>query len=237
MSPTATEGGEGAGVLAADLAVAALALAGRFAAGATLWCVAPGRPAHAHHVAVEFVHPVIVGKKALPAVAVTEPDPVAQLRRRVRRGDVILVIGDGAGPTTAEILRRAPAWGASSLWLGLAARPAIGAADHVVVLPGQSQAAVVRSYHLLWELTHMGLEHGDSLARPAPASVEARCITCADEGRIGEVRSVGGDGASALVDGQVEPVDLGLLGEVALHDLVLVHAGVAIERLEALPSA
>ena len=46
----------------ADLAAAALALARRFAAGATLWCVAPAWPSHARHVAVEFVHPVIVGR-------------------------------------------------------------------------------------------------------------------------------------------------------------------------------
>ena len=35
-----------------------------------MWCVAPQWPAHARHVAVEFVHPVIVGKRALPAVSV-----------------------------------------------------------------------------------------------------------------------------------------------------------------------
>ena len=34
-------------------------------------------PEHARHVAVEFVHPVIMGKRALPAVAVADDDPVA----------------------------------------------------------------------------------------------------------------------------------------------------------------
>jgi hypothetical protein len=51
------------------LASAAFELAKRFARGATLWCAAPEWPWHAQHVAVEFVHPVIVGKRALPAVA------------------------------------------------------------------------------------------------------------------------------------------------------------------------
>ena len=60
----------------------------RFAAGATMWCLAPAWPEHARHVAVEFVHPVIVGKRALPAVSVIEPDPVAALRATVRAGDV-----------------------------------------------------------------------------------------------------------------------------------------------------
>ena len=76
--------GAGAADLGAgdDLALAALALARRFAAGATMWCLAPAWPEHARHVAVEFVHPVIVGKRALPAVSVIDPDPVAALRRR-----------------------------------------------------------------------------------------------------------------------------------------------------------
>ena len=78
---------------AADLAGIALTLARRFAAGATMWCVSPDWPEHAHHVAVEFVHPVIMGKRALPAVAVVDDDPVSFLRVQARRGDVVVVIG------------------------------------------------------------------------------------------------------------------------------------------------
>ena len=63
---------------AADLAVASLALARRFAAGATMWCVAPQWPSHGRHVAVEFVHPVIMGKRALPAVSVDGADATRQ---------------------------------------------------------------------------------------------------------------------------------------------------------------
>src|SRR4051794_41268721 len=58
------------GSLAPALAATALPLARRFAAGATMWCWSPDHPEQAQHVAVEFVHPVIVGKRALPAVAV-----------------------------------------------------------------------------------------------------------------------------------------------------------------------
>ena len=61
---------------AADLAVASLALARRFAAGATMWCVAPQWPSHGRHVAVEFVHPVIMGKRALSAVSVGGADAI-----------------------------------------------------------------------------------------------------------------------------------------------------------------
>ena len=63
--------------LSADLAAAALDLARKFHAGATLWVISPQWEPHAHHVAVEFVHPVIMGKRALPSVALVDPDPVA----------------------------------------------------------------------------------------------------------------------------------------------------------------
>ena len=79
--------------LADDLAAAALTLARRFAAGATMWCVSPRWPAHGRHVAVEFVHPVIVGKRALPAVHVDGGDLVGAVRLLARPGDVILAIG------------------------------------------------------------------------------------------------------------------------------------------------
>ena len=89
-----------------DLARAALALARRFAAGATLWCLAPGWPEHARHVAVEFVHPVIMGKRALPAVTVDDPAPVAALRARVRAGDVVVLVS--TADVAAAVVRRPP---------------------------------------------------------------------------------------------------------------------------------
>jgi hypothetical protein len=72
--------------LADDLAATALALARRFAGGATLWCIAPDWVPHAQHVAVEFVHPVVVGARALPAVALTGPDLVTATRVSARSG-------------------------------------------------------------------------------------------------------------------------------------------------------
>src|SRR5438309_6823521 len=82
----------GASNMAADLASTSLALARRFSAGATMWCASVSWPQHAHHVAVEFVHPVIMGKRALPAVAVTDADPVPTLRALVRPGDILLAV-------------------------------------------------------------------------------------------------------------------------------------------------
>jgi hypothetical protein len=42
--------------LATDLAATAFTLAKRFAAGATMWSIAPAWEPHALHIAVEFVH-------------------------------------------------------------------------------------------------------------------------------------------------------------------------------------
>ena len=104
--------------LATDLAAAALALARRLHAGATLWCVSPQWEPHAHHIAVEFVHPVIVGKRALPALALTARDVVAQARVCVRPGDVIIAVAGAGDPAAAELMTRAPAWGAQTIWIG-----------------------------------------------------------------------------------------------------------------------
>src|SRR6185436_8139295 len=86
------------GGLAHDLAAASLVMARRFSAGGTMWCVAPAWPAHGRHVAVEFVHPVIMGKRALPAVFVDTPDVVAELRVLVRAGDIVLAVADADEP-------------------------------------------------------------------------------------------------------------------------------------------
>src|SRR4051794_24952020 len=177
--------------LAADLATASLALARRFAAGATMWCLAPSWEPHAQHVAVEFVHPVIVGKKALPAVALTGPDLVSTVRVSVRPGDVVLAVAGSAEPEVRSVMRRAPAWGVTTLWIGNGARPTGGAADHVLWLDDPdprlpATGGFVLLYHLLWELTHVCFEHPGLLVE-TPECTDEVCITCSDEGRLGEV--------------------------------------------------
>ncbi len=222
--------------VARDLAPAALALARRFAAGATLWCLSPQWPSHAAHVAVEFVHPVIVGKQALPAEAVTAPDPVAVLRANVRSGDVILAISDARNHVVADVLRRAGAWGADTIWVGAGERPAAGAAGHVLWLdcdPAGAGPLFVRIYHLLWELAHVCLEHKGLLAATDPTDCDGPvCITCSDEGRLAEVLSADDDEATVRTAEGRERVDITLLGPARPGDLLLVHAGTAITSLE-----
>jgi hypothetical protein len=221
--------------VADDLAACAFDLARRFAAGATMWCVAPLWAEHARHIAVEFVHPVIVGKRALSAVSIDAPDPVAALRPLATRGDVVVVIGDAATKLAPPLLLRASAWGLTSVWIGAGERPPAGSADHVLwvdaVEAGRARhdGSVVRLYHLLWELTHVCCEHAglfETVGDPDPREI---CTTCADEARPAEVLGVDDHGgASVRTAAGVETVDTTIVSPVHVGDLLLVHAGTAI---------
>ncbi len=245
--------------LAEDLAAAAFTLARRFAAGAAMWSIAPGAEPHALHIAVEFVHPVIMGKRALPAVALTGPDLVDQVRVSVRPGDLVIAVSGADNPDVRSVMRRAPAWGATTIWIGSGDRPQGGykasPADHVLWLDDPdprvpATGGFVLFYHLLWELTHVCFEHSgllkpDAVEVGVPPARGGICVTCSDEGRLGEVVA----GSDTSVNGQapgmarvrtahgVENVVTTLVDPVAAGDLVLVHAGVAISRLDEEPGA
>ena len=63
------------------LATACRAMAGRFLRGGRLLAMGAGPgAADAAHVVVEFVHPVIVGKRALPALALPDGGSAASFR-------------------------------------------------------------------------------------------------------------------------------------------------------------
>lgn len=221
--------------LAADLAATAFTLAKRFAAGATMWSIAPSWEPHALHIAVEFVHPVIMGKRALPAVALTGPDLVDLVRVSVRPGDIVVAVAGAEQPDVRSIMRRSPAWGATTLWIGSGERAKAGAADHVLWLDDPdprvpATGGFVLFYHVLWELTHVCFEHPGLLKLQCADEV---CVTCSDEGRLGEVVTASADGLAAVRTARgVEDVVTSLVGPVATGDLVLVHAGTALSRLE-----
>jgi hypothetical protein len=79
--------------------------------------------------------------------------------------------------------------------------------------------------------------HPKSSARDAPTCVpdaSGRCATCADEGIEALVVAVLDDGMAAVqVEGRRQEVAIELLDGIRAGDRVLVHAGVAIARLEA----
>jgi HupF/HypC family len=223
MTPiTAIDRGLGA-ELAEDLAATAFTLAKRFAAGATMWSIAPSCEPHALHIAVEFVHPVIVGKRAWLA------------RVSVRPGDIVIAVSDADDAQVRSVLRRSPAWGATTIWIGSGARPNAGMADHVLWLDDPdprvpATGGFVLFYHLLWELTHVCFEHPGLLK---PEYDEAVCVTCSDEGRLGEVLTASTDGQAAVRTARgVEDVVTTLIDPVAAGELVLVHAGTAISKLD-----
>lgn len=221
------------GAVAEALARASLALARRFSEGATMWCASPEWPFHARHVAVEFVHPVIVGKRALPAVTVPpSADLVARLRASVTPGDIVVALADADDQRVVEAMRRGEAWGVETVWIGAGStRPPVGAADHVIWLgtdePLEASERFVRIYHLLWELTHVCFEH-PGLLKAEPECSDEVCITCSDEGRPAEVVSVDGDEAVVRTPAGRETVDVSLIEPPGPGDLILVHAGFAI---------
>ncbi len=227
MTTTAIDRGLGAD-LAADLAAAAFTLAKRFAAGATMWSIAPSWEPHALHIAVEFVHPVIMGKRALPAVALTGPNLVDLVRVSAQQGDIVVAVGAADDAQVRSVMQRGPAWGTTSIWIGSGERPTAGAADHVLWLDDPdprvpATGGFVLFYHLLWELTHVCFEHSGLLK---PECTEEVCVTCSDEGRLGEVVSPSADGMAAVRTARgVESVTTALIDPVVAHELVLVHAG------------
>jgi hypothetical protein len=226
------------GGVAEDLAQTSFALARRYSVkGTTMWCASRKWPFHAHHVAVEFVHPVIVGKRALAALTVPPgADLVASLRATVRAGDIVCALAPADDEVVADAMLRGRAWGVETVWIGHGPRPPAGAADHVIWLDTDDELEAseqfVRLYHMLWELTHVCFEH-PGLMKEAVAAAEADCtdevcITCSDEGRLAEVVSVEGDEAVVRTPAGQERIDVSLVDPPQPGDLVLVHAGFAI---------
>ena len=134
----------------------------------------------AQHIAVEFIHPVIVGKRALPAICLTNDvatitgvadregwDEVFahQLRYLGRPQDIALGLISPAGPAR-NVLRGLVL--ARQAGLATVAFAFAGggderiAADHVVLVQSTDPLVVkemqVTVYHVIWELTHVFLE-------------------------------------------------------------------------------
>jgi len=143
-------------------------MAERFARGGRLIALGGSAPAasDARHVAVEFVHPVIVGKRALPAIAITGRGGglAGQLRSIAREEDIVIAFleqtEEGADASAAVALARERGC------LTIAFTP-IGAewqflppvADRYVL-----QELVETLYHVLWELVHVFFDHRGLLA-------------------------------------------------------------------------
>lgn len=220
-----------------DLAIASLAIAKRFSNGATMWSFAPHMAAHALHIAVEFVHPVIVGKKALPALALLSDDPIAELRHSSKAGDLFVGVGPGDDVLLIEAMKRARVYGLTSIWISSGPRPAIGSANHVIALDNDPQLSAylgyyVMLYHLLWECTHVCYEHPGLLKAKGETCSGPTCMTCSDEAEVMEIeRSLDSLRAVARGPAGVSTIDVSLIDKVAIGDLVLVQGTSAINHV------
>jgi D-sedoheptulose 7-phosphate isomerase len=137
------------------LTQACRAMSERFAAGGRLLAFAatPVDQSDARHIAVEFVHPVIVGKRALPALAVAPAD----LALLAWPDDI--AVGYGSGPVIEAAMRDARAAGCLTL-----AFTRVGAEWELVPPtedPSVAQELAETAYHVLWELVHVFLDHRD----------------------------------------------------------------------------
>jgi len=139
-------------------------LAERFARGGRLVAVgaSPAARSDARHVAVEFVHPVIVGKRALPALALTAEggDLVRQAELALEPNDVAIAFG-GDQDESAEIataLERARDRGCLTLAFSRDV-PAEWSFTPASDDPFVRQELIETLYHVLWELVHVFFEH------------------------------------------------------------------------------
>lgn len=125
----------------------------------------------ANHVAVEFVHPVIVGKRALPALSLANqpapqgvPDPFGpKLRSLATRDDIALAIF--VGHPTRQVqrgLETAGELGMLSVALASLDTPAILPTDHLLRVPTYDPLVArelqITLYHILWETVHVFLD-------------------------------------------------------------------------------
>jgi D-sedoheptulose 7-phosphate isomerase len=187
---------EGIAAGATTVALACRDMAARFQAGGRLLVFGSGGGAtDAEHVAVEFVHPVIVGKRALPALSLASDSATLtgiaadrgsaeifshQILTLGRPGDIALgICADGDAPEICRGLAAARDAGMLGVALvggdgGALARDQV--ADHCFVTaavdPHVVKEAHVTTYHVLWELVHVFFDTpgGDA---PEPGGVES----------------------------------------------------------------
>jgi D-sedoheptulose 7-phosphate isomerase len=170
------------------VAVACRAMAERFHRGGTLVVFGDGAAStDAQHVSVEFVHPVITGKRALPAISLTadiatvtgiansagfEEIFAYQLRCLSAAPDIALGLSpDGNCSNVLRGLSTARELGMLTIALvgGDGGRIASEAAAEHIVTADSSDPRVIKevhvsTYHILWELVHVFLEQPASIA-------------------------------------------------------------------------
>ncbi|MCZ7573967.1 MAG: SIS domain-containing protein [Ardenticatenaceae bacterium] len=167
---------------AGRIAEACWAMARRFHQGGRLLAFGNGAWAtDAQHVSVEFVHPVIVGKRALPALALTNDSAILsglrvgsaggvpfahQLAVLARPQDIAMGLSpDGCCTNVVEALAEAQRLGLLTVGLagGDGGPMARAGLDFCFVVETDDPLVIQEThetlYHVLWELVHVFFEH------------------------------------------------------------------------------
>jgi D-sedoheptulose 7-phosphate isomerase len=165
-----------------QVAAACYDMAVRFHRRGKLIVFGNGGPAtDAQHIVVEFVHPVIVGKRALPAISLTSDAATLTGIARAEGFDAVfaaqlallsssqdIALGLSVDGDCANVVRGLEA----ARHMGLLTVALVGgdggtivrqrATDHVLLArsydPGVVKEVHVTIYHILWELVHVFLE-------------------------------------------------------------------------------
>lgn len=168
-------------------------MADHFNRGGSLYVMGEGAQASdAQHVAVEFVHPVIVGKRALPAVWVQD---VA-----ASPCDIVMALAtDAVPPLITAALTAARERGALTILITGGVPRAEPAADcHFRIAdanPLVVQEVSETLYHVLWELVHVFFETDDAhlvafLPRAAASTQQVDLIAEVRDSTLAKAREV-----------------------------------------------
>ena len=160
------------------------ALADRFSSGGRLYVLGNGGSAcDAMHVAVEFQHPIIEKRRALPAGSLVTDTALltaiandgdfaqvfaAQLAQLTERDAVLGISTSGTAANVIRAVRLAREQGALTIaFTGRDGGPLADTAHHVFVVPSWSihriQEVHTMLLHLLWDHVHVALGEPDVL--------------------------------------------------------------------------
>lgn len=159
------------------------AMAARFSSGGRLYVMGNGGSAtDAQHVSLEFFHPIIEKRKALPATALTADQALLtaisndrdfakifadQLRVLARPGDMALAVStSGQSPNLVQALETAREMGLLTIaFTGKDGGRLPDLAEYCFVVPSFSihriQETHVTLYHVVWDLVHVALGEDD----------------------------------------------------------------------------
>lgn len=150
------------------IARACHAMAERFQRGGRLLvCGDRAQRSDVAHVVVEFVHPVVVGKRALPALPLPEiqgGQAMHALDAFGRSGDILMVLtADARDDSPRELLATARSRGLLTIALAGPVSESAARPDHLFAVPSPDPCIVQEThemlYHVLWELVHVFFEH------------------------------------------------------------------------------